>query len=369
MKNNVRRRWILLTALFLGNDVFSQVTETGAFAGMRMNQLQLIGSHNSYKPGIDPALWNIIYYKDSAAALSLQYGHISIIEQLNLGLRNLEIDVVYDPQGGRYTNPVGLQWIKESGHTALPYDTAGELSKPGLKVMHVPGIDFRSHHLLFADCLQALKQWSAMHPGHLPVFITMNTKDEAAKGMPALLPFTKAALDSIDLEIRAVMTPNNLITPDDVRGESSSLKKAILTKGWPLLDNVKGRFLFVLDETGEKMEAYKSGHSSLQKRVMFVNEKEGSEEAAFMIINNAKKDSMLIKQLVKKGYIIRTRADANTTEARSNNYSSFEAAKNSGAQIITTDYYLPSTYFQSTYRVQFENGKYIRKNNLLTIKN
>ncbi len=205
-----------------------------------------------------------------------------------------------------------------------------------------------------------------MHPGHLPVIITMNTKDEAAKGMPAMLPFTKAALDSIDKEIRAVMKPNNLIAPDDVRGESTSLNKVILTKGWPLLEDVKGRFLFVLDETGGKMEIYKSGHPSLQNRVMFVNENEGSDEAAFMIINNAKKDSMLIKQLFKKGYIIRTRADANTIEARTIDYSSFEAAKRSGAQIITTDYYLPSTYFPSNYCVQFEGGKYTRKNMLLT---
>jgi hypothetical protein len=40
----------------------------------------------------------------------------------------------------------------------------------------------------------------------------------------------------------------------------------------------------------------------------------------------------------------------------------FEAAKASGAQIITTDYYLPSTYFPSTYKVGFAEGKYVRKN-------
>ncbi len=84
-----------------------------------------------------------------------------------MGIRSLEIDVVYDPKGGRYKNPVGLQWIKESGQTGLLYDTANDLSKPGLKVMHVPGIDFRSHHLLFANCLKTLKTLVGIAPWSL----------------------------------------------------------------------------------------------------------------------------------------------------------------------------------------------------------
>ena len=90
---------------------------------------------------------------------------------------------------------------------------------------------------------------------------------------------------------------------------------------------MKGRFLFVLDETGEKLENYKTGYPSLKGRMMFVNEKEGNQEAAFMIMNDPKKDGAYIQELVKKRYLIRTRADANTREARLNDYSMFEAAK------------------------------------------
>ncbi len=45
-----------------------------------------------------------------------------------------------------------------------------------------------------------------------------------------------------------------MITPDDVRGKYSSLKEAVLKQGWPELDRVKGKFLFVLDEGGTKRE-------------------------------------------------------------------------------------------------------------------
>jgi len=68
--------------------------------------------------------------------------------------------------------------------------------------------------------------------------------------------------------------------------------------------------------------------------------------------------------MVKKGYMVRTRADSDTEEARANDRSSFQAACVSGAQIITTDYYYKSTFFASDYSVQFEGGKYMRKDAL-----
>ena len=360
-------RYFILCALidFSIINIASAQSEVNQFSGLQLNQIQIIGSHNSYKPGIEKPLWQMIYKQDSSGAESLQYGHIKLVNQLNMGLRNLELDVVYDPQGGRYENPMGLKLIKDAGGTPEPFDIANDLAKPGLKVFHIPDIDFRSDHLLFKDCLLDLKKWSDAHPGHVPIVITMNAKDGNERGLHPLLPFTKKALDSIDLEIRSVFKPDDLITPDLVRGNFPDLESAILKKGWPLVRKVEGRFLFVLDETGEKLELYKQGHPSLKGRVMFVNETEGQPEAAFMIINDPIKDFDNIQRLVKKGYMIRTRADADTKEARSDDYSRFEAAKKSGAQIITTDYYLPSKYFSSSYKISFDGGAYVRKNPLL----
>ncbi|HEY5406143.1 MAG TPA: phosphatidylinositol-specific phospholipase C1-like protein [Ginsengibacter sp.] len=355
----------ILFASFIINSLFTYgQSKTDEFSKLQLNQLQIIGSHNSYKPGIEKPLWDMIYKRDSSGAKSLQYGHIALTDQLDMGLRNLELDVVYDPHGGRYENPLGLKLIKDAGGTPDPFDTANDLAKPGLKVFHIPDIDFRSDHLLFRDCLLDLKKWSDAHPGHIPVVITMNAKDGNERGLRELLPFTKQALDSIDLEIRSVFKPNDLITPDFVRGNYPDLESAVLKKGWPLVPKIRGRFLFVLDETGEKLKLYKQDHPSLRGRVMFVNETEGHPEAAFMIINDPLKDFEKIQRLVKKGYMIRTRADADTKEARMNDYSRFEAAKKSGAQIITTDYYLPSKYFSSPYKINFDDGSYVRRNPL-----
>ncbi|MEJ7660170.1 MAG: Ca2+-dependent phosphoinositide-specific phospholipase C [Hymenobacter sp.] len=38
------------------------------------------------------------------------------------------------------------------------------------------------------------------------------------------------------------------------------------------------------------------------------------------------------------------------------------AAEQSGAQIISTDYYAPSTHFKSPYAISFADGSYFRPN-------
>lgn len=145
---------------------------------------------------------------------------------------------------------------------------------------------------------------------------------------------------------------------DDVRGDFESLEKAVLTKGWSSLNRLKGKFLFVLDEKEERINEYLLGHESLKEKVLFVNSKEGNAEAGFRIVNNPVKELAYIKELVSKGYMVRTRADAGTKEARTNDYEKFEKAKASGAQVISTDYYMPSTLFDFDFKVIFEDGTY-----------
>ena len=333
----------------------------------RLNEIQIIGSHNSYKIAIDSDLWRLMFEQDSLSALSLQYEHVSLTQQLDLGLRSLEIDVFHDPQGGRFTNPLGLAILAENGATAQPFDLQNDLEKPGLKVFHVQDFDFRSHNLLFKDNLKVLKKWSDENENHIPVIITINTKDEILEepGCAIPLSFTKAALDSIDLEIRSVFDESRLVTPALIKGHCATLEQAILENGWPKIKKVKGRFFFVLDEGGKKRVDYLQDDGN-PNRVMFVNVQEGHPEAAIQIINDPIENQQHIQQLVIKGYMVRTRADAGTLEARENSADRFNFAMASKAQIISTDYYIPSRLFPSEYKVIFEGNGYTRFNELLS---
>jgi len=320
----------------------------------RMNQIQVLGSHNSYHVGIDPALFTYLRHKYGQRMDGLEYSHLPIEQQLDIGLRSLEIDVVYDPHGGLYAHPAGLE-IEKQNHLPSPeYDPRGLMNKPGLKVIHVPDIDFRSNVYTFQQELARLKAWSDAHPHHLPIAITMNAKDDGLKepGFVQPLPFDSAAFESWDSEILKGLGREKLILPDDVRGEYSTLEGAVLAHAWPKLSQSRGKFFFILDETGHKMETYSSGHPSLKGRVMFVNASEGRPEAAFRIVNEPKRDWAYIQYLVRSGYYVRTRADADTVEARAGDYSRWQAALISGAQIISTDYYVPDSRFGTGYVVK-----------------
>ena len=164
--------------LFAGGD--------SGFDDLPINRVQVIGSHNSYKRAIDTALFSMFRAKNPTAAMGLEYSHVPLGEQLNLGLRNLEIDVYADEKGGKYAHPKGLEW--EAASRPPAFDPEGEMNRPGFKVFHVQDLDFRSNCPTFAGCLKQLKTWSDAHPDHYPIYITMNAKDAEIKAPGFTLP-------------------------------------------------------------------------------------------------------------------------------------------------------------------------------------
>ena len=332
-------------------------------AQQKLNETQVIGTHNSYKTAIDKPVMDTLKTLNPGWAERFDYSHEPIDKQLSRGLANLELDIAVDRQGGKYAHPAFYEQFKDK-YTLPLYNEKGEMDKPGFKVLHVQDLDFRSHCETLSQCLTILKDWSAANPDHHPVFITMNAKDNAANGLPTVPDkFTQEDFRTLDKQILDELGRDKLLLPADVKGEYSTLEEAVLKQGWPELDKTRGRFIFVLDERGEKREAYLHNGSPVQ--VFFVDSPEGDPHAAIMIMNSPKRSFDQITALVKKGYIIRTRADADTFEARKNDFSRFKAACESGAQIITTDYYQKSKHFRSDYFIQFPGGKYVRKNPVL----
>jgi len=311
-------------------------------ANLHLNDILVVGTHNSYKQAIDPRIMALIATKSAELAQSLDYSHIPLDRQLDGGARALELDVVYDPKGGMFSNPLGPALI---GLT-LPADYANAMAKPGFKVMHAQDFDFVSSCVTFVSCLQIIKIWSQAHPDHVPILITLNAKDDSPipQGAQAL-KFDTAAFDALDAEIASVFAPGELITPDQVQGSYPTLREAVLEHGWPTLGAARGKFLFALDEDEPKISYYRAGRKSLEGRMMFVNAPEDSPAAAYLTLNEALTDTAHITKDVKAGFLVRTRADADTVEARKNDTARREAALASGAQYVSTDYMEPDARF------------------------
>ncbi len=303
-------------------------------APLRLNDIQVMGSHNSYRSGAPPAILAYLARTRSDAVQVFGYEQPPLARQLDLGVRQIEIDTFADTDGGRFADPLG-ETIAPGG-----VDRAA-LQAPGFKVMHIPGLDYRVHCATFVACLEQVRAWSKAHPGHAPIFITVDSKDQPFDypGAIAPEPLTPQRLDALDAEIRSVFAAEDLITPDQVRGRHASLRAAVRAGGWPVLEAARGKVMFILDVRRQTADLYRAGHPSLAGRAMFSLYDPHEDEAATLIVQDPRDQVEAIRSWVRQGFIVRTRSDADTREARTGDRSGLEAAVASGAQMISTDYY------------------------------
>ncbi|MGK7950593.1 MAG: phosphatidylinositol-specific phospholipase C1-like protein [Xenococcaceae cyanobacterium] len=339
---------------------------------LRINQIQSIGTHNSYHIEPAPKLAEIllnINWLTRFLFTALEYTHLPLSEQFDLGIRQIELDVYLDPEGGLYAKPFGYVKVEENGLPADPeFDPDGVMQKPGLKVLHMQDIDFRSTCLTFIKCLKQINTWSKNNPQHFPIVVLVEGKDKSfprivgqevgSEPLEFAIPikFDSNNIVAIEQEIRSVFSREQLLTPDDVRGTYSTLREAVLNDGWPTLAESQGKILFVMEN---KNDLYRKRYPSLRGASMFISSKKpDSDEAVFINLNEPSKD---IGNLVKQGYLVRTRSDAETIHARVATTEQRDKALSSGAQYVSTDYPLPNEYF-SEYTVLFPEGRMIRCN-------
>jgi len=307
---------------------------------VRINEIQLVGTHNSYHSGISPNEMTNLRKLNPRAAESLAYRHPSLETQLNDGVRQIELDVYSDAKGGLFANPQGPVLASQAGLPAdTPFDPAGIMRKPGFKVLHVQDIDYRSNCEPLTNCLATVRSWSKAHPDHLPIFILVENKDgrPTVKDGTTPEPLAPETFDALDAEIRSVFDRSELITPDDVRGTHKTLNEAILTDGWPTLDRARGKVIFLLDQR-RVGSLYTQGHPSLEGRILFTNAAPGTLDAAFTECNDSASNPDLVPGLIRKGYLVRTMTDPGAAGVKSKETARRDASIRSGAQILSTDY-------------------------------
>ena len=324
---------------------------------VRMNQLQVIGTHNSYHIAPAESMLGVIGTMNKRWRDAFDYTHRPLTEQFEvLGVRQIELDVFADPEGGLYSKP-GLFGL--SGANVDPDEV---MKKPGMKVLHVQDLDFRTTALTLKQALTEVRDWSKSNPRHVPVMILIELKDsQPNRLLTKPVAFDRVLLEAVDAEIMAVFQPHQIVLPDDVRAGEKTLREAVLSKGWPTLDSVRGKVMFALDNGGAIRDRYIDGNPSLEGRVMFASVGEQDPGAAFFKVNDPVGRFAKIQRLVETGFIVRTRADAGSAEARRNDTSRREKAFASGAQFVSTDY-PEADVRMSDYCVQFEKRAVVRAN-------
>jgi hypothetical protein len=309
---------------------------------LRLNDIQVKGSHNSYH--IEPPPETLDLYHQAAPGLNpyqLAYTHPPLTEQLDLGFRQFELDVFNDSVG----------------------DQLAPLGTPGFKVAHIDAIDEGSQCPLLTSCLQELEDWSEANPDHVPLAVLLELKAPEFKPIPAMTP---DALVELDTDIRTVFDDDQMITPDFVRGVGrpggadgqgtvhDDVESAVLGTGWPLLEDVRGRVIFLLDN---ERDDYVNGDPTLAGRVAFPPSSPGQPDAGFLKMNDPEGANLAeIQQRVGEGYLVRTRSDLPVDTGLTGNSSQQIAALASGGHWVSGDYLTPTDYarYDAAFAARFD---------------
>jgi hypothetical protein len=250
----------------------------------------------------------------------------------------------------------------DSVNSNVPDANADVMLQPGFKVMHVQDLDQHSSCQPFTACLKVVRDWSLAHPRHLPIYVLVETKQGKPLDIPNATtpePFTAATFDELDREIRSVFSADELITPDDMRGSYATPNEAARARAWPTLARARGKVIFLMDQRSAG-PLYLEGHPNLRGRVLFTNAAPGQPDAAFTEENDGTQAE--IAALVRQGYLVRTRTDADTKEGRSGSTARRDHAMASGAQILSTDYPKAEPAKWTGYSVSFKDGAMARCN-------
>lgn len=342
----------------------------------RLNQARWLGSHNSFKPVLPAA-----YYEALAARLqqqthtpavqklqSLRYGYASLTAQLNSGLRLLELDFLKDDAGGSFAKPLFGAVLKQALLAQTQQDLTARyfpatLTQPGFKVLHLPDIDFASHCAQARDCIAALAQWSKTNPGHWPVLIVINVREQGAGAyLPAdvarsaakVVPWQAKDYQALEQLWLDGLGRERLLTPDDVRQAPLSLAASIHQHGWPTLTQAAGRFVLLFDGSPAQLALYRADHPSLKGRLMFGNYPAGTDEAAILVLNDPASQLADIASALAQGLLVRTRSDDGNvlTPAR------FSSALQSGAQFISSDFYAGAPQGEPALQFRLPDGPF-----------
>jgi hypothetical protein len=291
-------------------------SSTGAPAEpLRFDHVQALGTHNSYHvaPAVPIVPW--------------AYTHRPLDEQLGIGVRQFELDVVLTEEGDEFA------------------------------VFHVDQLDEETTCPTLTECISTMSAWSEAHPHHHPILVLVEPKD----AVPA--EEAEAWIATLEAVVEAAWPRERLVIPDLVARDHGSLRAGLEAEGWPTIDELRGRALFVLHEGGALRSAYTAG--SLADRVLFPDAMGdlSPDWAAVHTMNDPIADGDAIAEVVAAGHLVRTRADADNVEPSANDTTRRDAALASGAHFVSTDFPEPT---DSGYVVAIPDGTPSRCNPMRT---
>lgn len=294
--------------------------------GVKINEIAVIGTHNSYQMLPTPQrrlhekILKVLY--NGKKGTKYKFEMDSYTEQLEYGIRNLEIDIEAVDKNGEISFVVSHEPIKDN--TSSAYD--------------------------FAEGLREIAMWSDHNPNHLPVYLLIEPKGD----VPSVCHMQNFSIEyakELDKITREVLG-DRLMTPKKLMGNYETFEEMRTADGWPTLKEAAGKIIVLLHPC-DVTEDYINLDTSLSSQAIFpvlVFEDIERDCASFILDNEPKYAKENNKKTVdEKNLMVRTRADSypNFSDER------YAFANECGSHIITTDY-PPRTVRESDHTYTFD---------------
>ncbi len=294
------------------SDIASFDLEKAIEDGVKLNEIAILGTHNSYQrlataeTRFAMNIIDAITFK-KAGLDTFDFEMDTLTEQLEMGVRNVEIDI----------------------------ETLDKDEKIEFKVTHNSLIDNASSAYDFTKALQEIKMWSDNNPNHIPVIIIVEPKSFVIE-INGMKKFSLEYAQELD-KIVSDTLGDSLLTPKDMLRDYASFKEMRENDDWISLKEAQGKILVLLHDC-DVTESYIALDETIKTQNMFPMlryDDRNESYTSFILENDAWRASeRKIENIDESNLIVRTRADVYPEYSDER----YEVIEDCGSQIITTDF-------------------------------
>jgi len=167
------------------------------------------------------------------------YANPRFTDLLNKGMREIEIDIHYDPDSGQF------------------------------HVYHLQMLDQASSCICLSYCLQEIKNWSDNNPGHSWIWVWIEPRGFATGDLWCDRErYAQEGTDTVMTTINDIFG-DKILLPETVRGNFSSMQEALKTNGWPTNGELYGKIIFAWNVFMSNKQCMQFYHNSTKKHVLF----------------------------------------------------------------------------------------------------
>ena len=300
--------------------------------GVKLNEIAILGTHNSYQrlataeTRFAMNIIDAITFK-KAGLDTFDFEMDTLTEQLEMGVRNVEIDI----------------------------ETLDKDNKIEFKVTHNSLIDNASSAYDFEKALKEIKMWSDNNPNHVPVIIIVEPKSFVIE-INGMKKFSLEYAKELE-KIVADTLGESLLTPADMLRDYESFKEMREKDDWISLKEAQGKILVLLHDC-DVTESYIALDETIRTQKMFPMlryDDRNETYTSFILENDAfRANDRKAENIDESNLIVRTRADVYPEYSDER----YKVIEDCGSQIITTDF--PEKINGNEENVYSFNGKKIK---------